>query len=67
MVHFSMPNSILISWLYILIVCISLQFFFIFYKQLDVVHVPEVVNLYYYYFIFSFIFGFLQQVFIQDL
>ena len=42
--HFSIPNSIPISWLYILIVCVSLQFFFIFCKQLDVIHVHKVIN-----------------------
>ena len=46
MPRLSMPNSIPISWQHILIVCISLQFFFVFGKQLDVVHVHKVINLF---------------------
>ena len=45
-VHFSMPNSIPIPWLYILIVCIRVPNFFIFFKQLDVVHIYKVINLF---------------------
>ena len=42
-VNFSMPNSILIWWLYILTACIF-QFFFIFDKLFDVVHVHLVID-----------------------
>ena len=47
MVYFSMVNSIRIFWLYILIVCIRIcSSFFIFCKQLNVIHFKEVVNLF---------------------
>ena len=39
MIHFFMPNSIPISWLCILIVCISFQFFFIMDKCLSIIHI----------------------------
>ena len=40
MVHFSMPNSIPMSWLYILCTCIRVySFFLIFCKYFDVIHV----------------------------
>ena len=44
--HFSTPNSIPISRLYILIICIRVSNFFSFFcKQLDIVHVHYVINL----------------------
>ena len=50
MAHFSRPNSIPISWIYILIVGLrisnSFSFFFSFWKQLAVVYVHLVVNLF---------------------
>ena len=39
MAHFSTPNSIPISWLYILTVCIRVSNFILFLRQFDFVHV----------------------------
>ena len=46
MVYFSLPNSIIISWQYIHFVCISFQFFFIFCKYLDVIHLYKMIDLF---------------------
>ena len=44
--HFSILNKFPTFWLYICIVCISLQFFFIFCKQFDSIHVHELINIF---------------------
>ena len=48
MADFSMPNSILISWLYILLVCIRVSsffvLFFIYCKYYHVIHIHKVIN-----------------------
>ena len=45
MARFSMPNSVTVSWLYILIVCISLKNLFHFFQTTDVVHVYQEIGL----------------------
>ena len=48
MAHFSMPNSIPISWLYILTVCNRVSKYFSFLvKQFDVVRVHQVVDFFF--------------------
>ena len=42
--HFSITNYIPISWLYILYLYMGFQFFLIFRKEFDVVHVPRMVD-----------------------
>ena len=46
MAHFSMPNSVPNHLLYILSLLKVFQFFFVFGKQFDVVHVHQVVDLF---------------------
>ena len=49
MAHFSMPNSISITWIYIFIVCIKVFSYLSFFcKYLYVIHIYKVINLFRY-------------------